>query len=122
MRKKNWKNAAISASNLSELYLTLGDVAQALNYAQQSVELADRSGDAFQRMVNRTTLADALHQAGRLSEAEAAFREAEEMQKARPARVPAPLLFAGLSLLRPAVESGQVSQRCKAARVRRWNG
>jgi tetratricopeptide (TPR) repeat protein len=32
-------------------------------------------------MVNRTTLADALHQAGRLPEAETALRKAEEMQK-----------------------------------------
>lgn len=78
----DWKNATIQASNLSELYLTLGDLAQALNYAQQSVELADRSGDAFHRMSKRTALADALHQAGRVSEAEAAFHEAEEIQKA----------------------------------------
>ncbi len=81
--KENWKNAAIGASNLSALYLTMGDLAQALKYAQQSVELADRSGDAHQRMSKRTTLADALRQAGRLSEAEAAFCEAEEIQKER---------------------------------------
>jgi len=30
--------------------------------ARRSVEHADRSGDAFQRMVNRATLADALQQ------------------------------------------------------------
>jgi len=42
-----WKNAAIAASNLSELYLTIGDIAPALEYANQSVVLADRSGDAF---------------------------------------------------------------------------
>jgi tetratricopeptide (TPR) repeat protein len=81
IEQEDWLNAAISASNLSELYLTLGDLPGALAYGEQSVELADRSGDAFQRMVNRTTLADAIHQAGRLGEAEAAFREAEEMQK-----------------------------------------
>lgn len=80
--QEDWQNAPIRAGNLSELYLTMGDLVQALNYAQQSVELADRSGDAFQRMGKRTTLADALHQAGRLSEAEAAFHEAEEIQKA----------------------------------------
>jgi tetratricopeptide (TPR) repeat protein len=73
--------AARLASNLSELYLTLGDLPQAPAYAEQSVELADRSGDTFWRMASRTALADALHQAGRLAEAEAAFREAEEMQK-----------------------------------------
>jgi tetratricopeptide (TPR) repeat protein len=76
-----WVNAAIAANNLSELTLTSGDLAQALDYARQSVDLADRSGDDGQRMSKRTTLADALHQAGRLEEAAAAFREAEEMQK-----------------------------------------
>ena len=79
--RKDWKNAARPASSLSQLYLTIGDVTQALAYAKQSVELADQSRDAFQRMSKRTTLADALHQAGRLAEAEATFREAEEMQK-----------------------------------------
>ena len=44
---------------------------------------ADRSGDAFQRMAMRTTHADALHQAGRRAEAEARFREAEQMQAER---------------------------------------
>ena len=78
---ENWINAAIAANNLSELYLTIGDTALALEYANQSVGLADRSGDAFERMSKRTTLADALHQAGRQSEAESLFREAEEMQK-----------------------------------------
>jgi len=77
----DWKNAAIQASNLSELYLTMGDLPQAIQHARQSVELADRSGDEVQQMGKRTTLADALHHGGRVSEAEALFREAEEMQK-----------------------------------------
>lgn len=69
--EESWKQAAIAAGNLSELTLTLGDVAGAVAAAEESVELADRSGDAFMRMVNRTTLADALHQAGRWQESEA---------------------------------------------------
>jgi len=85
---KDWKNAAIQASQLSELYLTSGDLAQALEYAQQSVDLADRSGDARECTIRRTVLADALHQAGRLPEAEAAFSEAEEMQKVRQPEYP----------------------------------
>jgi len=79
--QQNWEQAALDASNLSELYLASGDLAQALDFAQESVDLADRSGDAFRRIVNRTTLANALHQTGRLEEAEATFHEAEEMQK-----------------------------------------
>jgi tetratricopeptide (TPR) repeat protein len=78
---EDWGKAALAASNLSELYLTIGDIALALEYANQSFDLADRSGDAFLRISDRTTLADALHQAGRQSEAESLFREAEELQK-----------------------------------------
>ncbi len=37
----------------------------AVTAGEESVELADRSRDAFQRMSKRTTLADTLHQAGR---------------------------------------------------------
>ena len=83
IRSEDWKNGAVLAGNLSELSLTIGRVADAVQYAEQSVELADRSGDEFMRMANRTTLADALHQAGRLDEAGSAFREAEKMQKER---------------------------------------
>jgi SEFIR domain len=81
--KENWMWAAVSASNLSELELTLGEVAGAVGDAEQSVTYADRSGDPFQRMGNRTTHADALHQAGRRAEAETRFREAEQMQAER---------------------------------------
>ncbi len=75
-----WTNAAIGANNLSELTLTLGEVSRAVELGRQSVELADRSGDAFQRLLKRTTWADALHQAGRREESAAAFREAEALQ------------------------------------------
>ncbi|GDY19195.1 hypothetical protein LBMAG56_05400 [Verrucomicrobiota bacterium] len=83
IKQEVWKSAAIIASNLSELELTLGEVAGAVGDAEQSVTYADRSGDASQRMINRTTHADALHQAGRRAEAEARFREAEQMQAER---------------------------------------
>jgi tetratricopeptide (TPR) repeat protein len=76
----DWKEAAIRASNLSELTLTLGEVAWAVELGRQSLELADRSGYAFLRMGMRTTWADALYQAGRREESAAAFREAEALQ------------------------------------------
>jgi len=78
---KHWGNAAIAANNLSELYLAIGDIALALEYANKSVDLADKSGDTFQRYSKRTTLADALHHVGKQSEAESLFHEAEEIQK-----------------------------------------
>ncbi len=78
--REDWKNAAIRASNLSELELTLGDVPAAMRDAEQSVTFADRNGDAFERMMCRAVHADAKHQAGRRAEALALFREAEGMQ------------------------------------------
>ena len=49
--RSQWKNAAVCASNLSELELTLGEVAGAMGDAEQSVTYADRSGDAAQRYI-----------------------------------------------------------------------
>jgi hypothetical protein len=68
-------------------------VAQSLVFAQQSVELADRSGDSFQLMSKKARLANALHQAGRLAEAETTFRETETMQKEDQPTYP--LLYSG---------------------------
>lgn len=79
-RQHDWKNAAESACNLSELALTLGDLASALADAEQAVNYADRSADAFQRISNRATRADALHQAGRTAEAKSHFGESEQIQ------------------------------------------
>ena len=88
VKQENWKNAARCAGNLSELDLTLGEVAGAVGDAEQSVTYSDRSGDAFHRMSKRTTHADALHQAGRRAEAQTRFREAEEMQAESQAHYP----------------------------------
>jgi hypothetical protein len=77
---EDWRQAAIVASNLSELELTLGNVALAVGDAEQSVTYADRSADPFERMTERTTHADSLHHAGRRSAAATRFREAEQMQ------------------------------------------
>ena len=79
--QEDWRNAAVNASNLSELYLTSGDVKGALTCAEQSIQLADKSNDAYSRMVRRTVLVNALHQVGQLTESLAKFQEAEEMQK-----------------------------------------
>ena len=52
----------------------------------------------FQRMTNRATHADALHQAGRRAEAEARFVEAEAMQAERQPEYPLLYSLAGLSI------------------------
>jgi len=80
VKQEEWAFAARLASNLSELELTLGHVGDALRDAEQSVAFADRKEDWDWRMASRTTLADALHQAGRRPEALPRFHHAEAMQ------------------------------------------
>ena len=110
IKQKEWLAASMNASNLSELSLMLGDVSTAIKLGEHSVEVADRSGDGFQRMSRRTTLATALHAAGngRICEPSElpanstevqtsaamsliAFRESESMEKER--REEYPLLY-----------------------------
>jgi tetratricopeptide (TPR) repeat protein len=89
--QQDWQNAGRYGINLSGLELTLGEVAAAVADAEEAVAHADRSGDAFQRMVNRATLANALHQAGRVAGedgAEARFHEAERIQAERQPEYP----------------------------------
>nr|VFK78908.1 MAG: hypothetical protein BECKSD772D_GA0070982_102916 [Candidatus Kentron sp. SD] len=88
IEQKVWGSAAIIASNLSELGLTLGAVAGAMADGARSVEYADKSGDAFQRMSKRTTHGDALHQAGERDRARALFVEAEGLQAERQPQYP----------------------------------
>jgi hypothetical protein len=78
---RRWRNAAISASNLSQTELLFGEAAAAAATAEKSLAVADRSGDTFRMLINRTGLADALHAAGESEEAEGLFAEAERRQR-----------------------------------------
>jgi hypothetical protein len=80
-KQENWEHAAASASNLSELQLTLGDITNAVSSAAQSVVYADKSENMFQRMLKRTTHADALDQSGQLTQANELFQAAEVLQQ-----------------------------------------
>ena len=91
LRKENWRAAAITASNLSQLELALGQTLEAVKDAEQSVNYVDRSSPLFQRVGRRANYADALHQTGRRKEAKVHFAEAELMQaEVRPEN---PLLY-----------------------------
>jgi tetratricopeptide (TPR) repeat protein len=80
IKQENWREAAVSASNLSELELTLGDVAGAVGDAEQSVIYGDRSGDAFWSRVSRVQHGNMRHQRGHRDETQELFQEAERMQ------------------------------------------
>jgi tetratricopeptide (TPR) repeat protein len=79
--QENWGEAARTAATLSELHQFHGELIEALAQARKSVELADKSGDAFHCMARRATLAAALHAMGLRAEAVAQFEEAERRQK-----------------------------------------
>ena len=85
---QNWMAAATAAGNLSDLFVTMGDLRQALEFAQQSVDLADESGDEGQRLLRRTDLAYTLHQFGHTTETEELFSKAEAMQQERKQQIP----------------------------------
>jgi tetratricopeptide (TPR) repeat protein len=79
-QRSEWRSAAVAASNLAELLLALGHVELAIEQAEESVALADRSGDAFVATACRTSLADVLHQSGRPKESAVIFDEAEAVR------------------------------------------
>jgi AAA ATPase domain/TIR domain len=82
-KETEWTIAAVSASNLSETELLIGDVAAAVATAEQSVAYADQSSDGFQMLTKRTRQAEALHAAGRCDEAGHLFADAERRQRNR---------------------------------------
>jgi hypothetical protein len=85
---KHWSNAAISASNLSQAELLLGEITAAIGTAERSVAHADRSGEEFWMIALRTALADAALAAGRREEAARTFADAEQRQKKRQRELP----------------------------------
>jgi TIR domain-containing protein len=80
VKREDWRNAAIGNGNLSELELTLGEVAGALDDAERSVTYSDAGADAARRQRSLTKLAYALHQAGRTVDSLAHLQQAEKMQ------------------------------------------
>ncbi len=83
VRDENWRNAAHAVNSLSELELLLGNVTSAVREGEQSVVFADRFKYPFERMTTRTTLAEALYQAGEVATARARLAEAETLQRER---------------------------------------
>ncbi len=79
--QEKWTHAAIEAGNLSELYLVIGDLVQALNLAKRNLELAEHNRDVHLRITSRARLANALYHSNHISDAVATFRKTEEMQK-----------------------------------------
>ncbi len=71
--------ASSSASNLSQLHLMMGEMTCAVESATKGIELADKSEEPARRVTNRATLANVLHQNGKISQASELFGEAREI-------------------------------------------
>jgi len=78
---KRWVSASRCASNLTDLYVSIGDLKEALNTAQSGVEHADVSGDLFVRVSTRVRLGDVLHRRGVIEQAAVVFAEAEKLHQ-----------------------------------------
>ena len=114
--------AAISASNLSQAELLVGEIAAAVSTAEQSVAHAHRSGDEFQMMYNQTTRADALRAAGRLEEAEGLFADAEGRQKTRQPEYPLLYSLQGYRYCDLLMAKGEwITVRDRARRTLEWS-
>ena len=119
--QESWHGASISSGNLSELQLTRGEVATAVEYGRRAVQYADRSGDGFERLKQRAKQADAEHQAGRLEAAEKLFREAERLQQERQAEYPVLYSTRGYQYCDLLLAQGQAAEaQHRAKRMLSW--
>ncbi len=124
---EDWKNAAVGTSNLGELLQSSGDLRGGLEQARKSVDLADKSGDAFQRMGKRTVLAAALHAMGHRDEAAAQFEESERIQSERQPAYPLLASVAGFRYCDLLLDEGRdtdvrerAAQALNIAESHRW--
>ena len=77
--RQDSKNATLDILNLSEVYVAIGDLTRALDFAEQAVTLSDHDqGD--QQILSRSILGNTLHQLGRFESALDLFVEAESVQ------------------------------------------
>ena len=117
--QEDWKNAAVSASNLSELTLTLGDVPRAVAFGEQSVELADRSGDAFSADGQPDDVGRRPAPGGPVGGERGGLPRGRGDAGGVAAGVPPALLAPGFSVLRSAAGPGGAGGRVRAGRARR---
>jgi tetratricopeptide (TPR) repeat protein len=108
--RKDWQNAAASATNLSGLLVFIGNLTEGLNLARQSVEFADRSQEYIPKIASRGALGDVLHKLGHMDEAAIAFDEFEAMLRNRTSRYSLLFGFAGFFYCDLLLHQGRVQE------------
>ncbi|MBK7492034.1 MAG: hypothetical protein IPI17_08655 [Nitrosomonas sp.] len=77
----NTVNNARNSYTLSDLHITLGNIATAIFDSQRSINFADQSKNYFYRISRRAACAYTLHQAGQAVLALELFKQAEQLQR-----------------------------------------
>ena len=78
----NYEEAAMDAGNLSELYLVIGKVEEALKYAEEGIKIAEKSNKVWRHYwVQIAKKADILSKNGKFDFSIAFFGQAESVQK-----------------------------------------
>jgi tetratricopeptide (TPR) repeat protein len=81
VENREWREAAVVAGLVSQTYLSSGELGQAIEFGARAVGYADQAADPLNQLKERTALAYMKHQAGRIAEAEEAFRETEQIRR-----------------------------------------
>lgn len=89
-RHQNWGNAAVSARNLVDLHLLIGQLDEAENMAKKAMTYANQTNTnpLFSQMASHAKLAAVLHRQGKLSDALEQFAAAEKLQAKRQPELP----------------------------------
>ena len=103
VKQEDWKNAAIRDSNLSELELTLGEVAGAVRDAEQSGTTPTAAAMRFRRMSHAHDPRRRPAPGGPPGRGGGALPRGRADAGRAPARIPAAVFRAGLPVLRPAL-------------------
>lgn len=81
VEQEGWGEAALNAGSLSQTYLALGWVKEAVDYARKSLEYAERSKGLRALCYGYTDSANAMHAVGNLKKSEGYFLRLESIQK-----------------------------------------
>ncbi len=79
LNSQNWHKAAEVSGNLSDLFLTKGELGRAKDQSLKSVELADKSNNNFMRSKQRTKYGNILLHGGDTKNSEFQFKKAEAL-------------------------------------------
>ena len=104
----------MSASNVSEIELLVGEITSAVAMAERSIALANQANNAFLIITSRAIHANALHATGDRALAERIFNQAEQRQKEFQPEFPLLYSISGAILLRPAALAGQGCRRTRS--------